>query len=78
MPARPPPRNEGMMAIELLQKPEELRAIEILRPVLVQGSALKKGQQVKVPIYDAYDLVHHGQAKFITAADVRAAEKGGK
>jgi len=44
----------------------------------VQGSALKKGQQVKVPIYDAYDLVHHGQAKFITAADVRAAEKGGK
>lgn len=67
------------MAIELLQpKPEELRAIEILRPVLVQGTALKKGKQVKVPISDAYDLVHAGQAKFISAADVRSAEKGGK
>lgn len=60
------------MAIELLQpKQEKLRAIEVLRAVLIQGQVCKKGQQVRVPEADAHDLVHAGQAKFITAADVK-------
>jgi hypothetical protein len=60
------------MAIEMLQpKPETLRAIEILKPVLVQGQPMKKGTQIRVPEADAHDLVHHGQAKFITAAEVK-------
>lgn len=58
--------------IELLQpKQEKLRAIEILRGVLVQGQVCRKGQQIRVPESDAHDLVHAGQAKFITAADVK-------
>jgi hypothetical protein len=64
------------MAIELLQpKQDELRAIEILRPVIVQGQPLKKGQQVRVPVADAFDVVHTGQAKFIKPEDVRGSGK---
>jgi hypothetical protein len=60
------------MAIELLQpKQEKLRAIEILRGVLVQGQVCHKGQQVRVPEADAHDLVHAGQARFLTPADVK-------
>ncbi|HEY1502580.1 MAG TPA: hypothetical protein VGF88_23600 [Acidobacteriaceae bacterium] len=67
------------MAIELLQpKQEKLRAIEILRSVLVQGQPLTKGKQVRVPEAEAYDLVHNGQAKFITPADVNAPYGGVK
>ena len=59
------------MAIEMLQpKPETLRAIEILKPVLVQGQPMTKGKQIRVPEADAHDLVHHGQAKFLTPGEV--------
>jgi hypothetical protein len=60
------------MAIEMLQpKQEKLRAIEVLKSVLIQGTPCRKGQQVRIPEADAHDLVHAGQAKFITPADVK-------
>lgn len=61
------------MAIELLQpKPESLRAIEILKSVLVQGQHLTKGKQVRVPESDAHDLVANKQAKFLDASQAQA------
>lgn len=60
------------MAIELLQpKQDELRAVEIRKRVLVQGQVLNAGSRVKIPLADAYDLVHAGQARFLTAEDMK-------
>jgi hypothetical protein len=59
------------MSIEMVQpKPGTVRAIQILKHVLVQGQPFGPGAQIRVPESDAYDLVHHGQAKFLTAAEV--------
>jgi hypothetical protein len=68
------------MAIELLQpKQEKLRAIEITvgpkRAVLVLGQPLSNGKQVRVPEGEAADLVHSGQAKYITPGEVKRSEK---
>lgn len=60
------------MAIELIQpKPQTLKAIEIMKSVLVQGQHLTKGKRVRVPESDAHDLVANKQAKFLTAEQVK-------
>lgn len=56
------------MAIEMINAtPGVVKAIRILRPCLVRGTALKRGAEVRVPEADAYDLVHAGQAQFLEA-----------
>ena len=53
------------MAIEMINAtPGVVKAIRILRPCLVHGTALKRGAEVRVPEAAAYDLVHAGQAQF--------------
>lgn len=64
------------MAIELLQpKAEDWKPIEILQDVLVGGEHRTPGTRLKVPAADAFDLVAAGQAKHLTASELKAESK---
>lgn len=58
------------MAIEFITpKTDKLVAIEVLKRILISGQPCEKGFKVKVPANDASDLIHHGQARLLTAKE---------
>jgi hypothetical protein len=60
------------MAVELITpNTDKFLAIEILKSIIVEGKPFHKGAQIKVSANDAFDLVHHGQAKFLKPGDVK-------